>query len=86
MTLKIVEARIAFRNWLRRLKTVVCFYPRQGRGAVIIFDLDSRRELAKILRDWTNLVNAQFAVYPLQNPVLSQKALKEKFQILNGRK
>lgn len=59
-------------------KRVVCFYPREDRGAIVIFELDSRRDLAKILRKWRSFVRARLDVYPLQDPEQSEKMLVKK--------
>ncbi len=79
MSKKLVEARLAFRTWIKSLnKRVVCFYPREDRGAIVIFELDSRRDLAKILRKWRSFVRARLDVYPLQDPEQSEKMLVKK--------
>jgi hypothetical protein len=38
------NARLEFRSWIKNLKSknkVVCFYPRVGRGSIVIFDVSS---------------------------------------------
>ena len=41
------------------------FYARVGRGAVAVFDLDSNETLHKILNEWSEIMPAEFNVYPL---------------------
>jgi len=75
-TTKLIEARLAFRKWLKSLgKRVVCFYPREDRGSVVVFNVGSRRELHIILRDWRTFVHARLDVHPLQDPVQANKHL-----------
>jgi hypothetical protein len=83
MSKKLVEARLAFRKWIKSLKKrVICFYPREDRGSAVIFDVGSRRELNEILRDWRTFINTRLDVYPLQDPVLSEKMLEKQLHRL----
>lgn len=64
-------ARTKFRRWIERLqanKTVISFYPRVGRGAVVIFNVPSNDELHALLTEWANIVPAQHDIYPLATP------------------
>jgi len=64
-------ARTKFRRWIERLKTsntVISFYPRVGRGAVVIFDVASNNELHALLTEWSNIVPAHHDVYSLASP------------------
>jgi len=64
-------ARAKFRRWIEGLKankTVISFYPRVGRGAVVIFEVSSNDELHALLMEWANIVPAQHDVYPLATP------------------
>jgi len=84
ITPTLLEARLAFRKWIKSLgKRVVCFYPRKDRGAIVILDLASRRALDAILRDWRACIPVRLDVYPLQNPVLSQTVLQQKLRRLS---
>ena len=64
-------ARAKFRRWIERLKTnntVISFYPRVGRGAVVIFDVASNDKLHELLTEWANIVPVHHDVYPLVAP------------------
>jgi muconolactone delta-isomerase len=43
-------------------------YPRAGRGVVAVFDVDSHETLHRLLNEWSDLVPAEFALYPLMEP------------------
>ncbi len=78
LTGDLIESRLAFRTWIRSLgKRVICFYPRRDRGACVIFNLRSKRELTAILGKWKTFVRANLDVYPLQAPEESEKVLKK---------
>lgn len=71
--------RLEFRSWIESLKSknkVVSFFPRVGRGSVVIFDVQSNDELHSFLTDWANVVPGQFDTYPLANPELAEKLLR----------
>lgn len=62
------DARAKFRVWIDDLKSkkkVVCFYPRVGRGSVVIFDVASNDELHELMTQWLNIVPVSFDIYPL---------------------
>ena len=40
-------------------------FARTGRGAVALFDVDSNETLHRLLTEWTDMVPAEFDVYPL---------------------
>jgi hypothetical protein len=44
------------------------FYPRTGRGAVAVFDVESHEMLHGLLNEWADAVPAEFALYPLMEP------------------
>jgi len=72
-------ARLEFRSWIGRLKAenkVVCFYPRAGRGSVVILELASNDELHEIMTEWSNIVPVAFDVYPLATPAQAEELLK----------
>jgi hypothetical protein len=44
------------------------FYPRTGRGAVAVFDVESHEMLHGLLNEWADAVPAEFTLYPLMEP------------------
>jgi muconolactone delta-isomerase len=71
-------ARAEFRSWIRDLKSgnkVLCFYPRAGRGSVVILDISSNDELHELLTQWLNIVPVSFDIYPLATPAEAEKLL-----------
>jgi muconolactone delta-isomerase len=74
------DQRLEWRKWLADLKSrhkVVSFYPKVGRGAVVIFDLSSNDELHILLTQWLNLVPASFTIQPLATPTEEEKLLRQ---------
>ena len=72
-------ARLEVTAWIKDLKSenkVVCFYPRVGRGAAIIFDVSSNDELHKLLTQFLNIIPATFDIYPLATPSEAEKLLR----------
>ena len=65
------EARMNFWPWvedkLARGIARSC-YPRTGRGAVAVFDVDTHEMLHRLLNEWADAVPAEFALYPLMEP------------------
>jgi hypothetical protein len=55
---------------------VICFYPRVGRGSVVIFDVSSNDELHKLMTQWLNIVPVSFDIYPLPTPLEAEELLK----------
>jgi muconolactone delta-isomerase len=73
------NARLEFRSWINDLKSknkISCFYPRVGRGSVVIFDVSSNDELHKLMTQWTNIVPVNFDIYPLATPSEAEELLK----------
>ncbi len=73
------DARLKFRSWIGDLKSqnkVVRFYPRVGRGSVVILDVSSNDELHKLLTQWSNIVPVSFEIYPLATPAEAERLLK----------
>jgi hypothetical protein len=65
------EARRNFWPWVEdKLARGIArsFYPRTGRGAVAVFDVDSHEMLHGLLNEWADAVPAEFALYPLMEP------------------
>ena len=53
-------------------------YPRAGRGVVAVFDVDSHETLHRLLNEWSDIVPAEFALYPLMEPESIVAFLAEK--------
>jgi muconolactone delta-isomerase len=73
------KARLEFRSWIGDLKSenkVVCFYPRVGRGSVVILEVSSNDELHMLLTQWSNIVPIGFDIYPLATPAEAEELLK----------
>ena len=65
------EARRNFWPWVEdKLARGIArsFYPRIGRGAVAVFDVDTHEMLHRLLNEWADAVPAEFALYPLMEP------------------
>lgn len=76
---EVKNARKKYGSWITDLKSknkAICFYPKVGRGAVVIFDVASNDELHKLLTKWLNIVPASFDIYPLATPSEAEKLLK----------
>jgi len=66
----------AFWDWLRPLEesgVAKHVYVRLGRGAVIIFDVDSHETMHKLLSQWTECVPASFEVHALMTKDYQEK-------------
>jgi hypothetical protein len=73
------NARLEFRSWIKNLKSdnkVVCFYPRVGRGSIVVFDVSSNDEIHKLMTQWLNIVPVSFEIYPLATPLEADELLK----------
>ena len=73
------NARLEFRSWINELKsknTVICFYPRVGRGSIAILDVSSNDQLHALMTEWLNIVPVSFDIYPLATPSEAEKLLK----------
>ena len=73
------DARMEFRSWITELDSqskLVCFYPRVGRGSVVILDVASNDELHQLLTQWLNIVPVSFAIYPLATPSEARQLLQ----------
>ncbi len=65
------EQRKKFWPWVEaKLDSGVArsFFPRTGRGAVVIFDVDSHETLHRFLNEWADFIPAEFGIYPLMEP------------------
>ncbi len=73
------DARLEFRSWIGDLKSqnkLFCFYPRVGRGSVVILNVSSNDELHKLLTQWSNIVPVGFEIYPLATPAEAERLLR----------
>jgi len=71
--------RLEFRSWIKDLKSkdkVICFYPKVGRGSVVIFDVSSNDELHQLMTQWLNIVPVSFEIFPLATPSEADELLK----------
>lgn len=71
--------RRQFRSWIGLQQSkgkVLHFYPKVGRGAVVIFDLASNDELHDCLTQWMNMIPADFDIHPLANPAMAEAVLE----------
>jgi muconolactone delta-isomerase len=65
---EVAEARQSFWPWIASYRASgVCrhIYPRVGRGAVAVFDVDDNNVLHRILTEWADIIPAQFETHPL---------------------
>ena len=55
-------------KWIAPLEksgAVRSVYARTGRGAVVLFDVDSNETLHRLLNAWAEIIPATFDIYPL---------------------
>ncbi|MEC7884857.1 MAG: DUF3303 family protein [Chloroflexota bacterium] len=67
----VVEHRKRYWPWAQGLLDsgkAQSFYARTGRGAVAIFDVESNETLHALLNEWSEIVPAEFQIYPLISP------------------
>ncbi|MES2602543.1 MAG: DUF3303 family protein [Pseudomonadota bacterium] len=65
---EVAKARQGFWPWMSAYQAQgICkhIYPRVGRGAVAILDVESNEVLHRILNEWADIIPAQFETYPL---------------------
>ncbi len=75
------ESRRNFWPWIEdKLERGIArsVYPRAGRGVVAVFDVDSHETLHRLLNQWSVIVPAEFALYPLIEPESIVAFLAEK--------
>lgn len=76
---EVKNARTEFRSWVKDLKArdkLRCFYPKVGRGSVVIFDVSSNDELHNLMTQWLNIVPVSFDIVPLVTPAEADALLK----------
>ncbi|MFQ5998415.1 MAG: DUF3303 family protein [Candidatus Bathyarchaeia archaeon] len=77
---EVAEARMGFLNYteeLKKTRKLLSFYPRVGRGAVAILDVESNDELHEFLNKWLTFVEVYFDVYPLVEPEKVKNILRQ---------
>jgi uncharacterized protein DUF3303 len=71
-------ARQSFWSWMAQYQASgVCrhIYPRVGRGAVAVFDVETNEMLHGILNEWADIIPAQFDSYPLVDVEAAKRLL-----------
>ncbi len=74
----LVAARKRYWSWMQPLLdrgTARAVYARVGRGAVALFDVDSNDTLHRLINEWSDIIPAHFAIYPLLDPAAAQRFL-----------
>ncbi len=74
------EQRKGFWPWVEdKLERGIArsFYPRTGRGAVVVFDVESHEMLHRLLNEWADAIPAEFGIYPLMEPESIKAFLNE---------
>lgn len=74
------ERRKSFWPWVEDKKDrglARFFFARAGRGAVVLFDVDSHETLHRLLNEWSDIIPAEFGVYPLIEPESIKSFLNE---------
>lgn len=61
---------------LQRSGAVRSVYARTGRGAVVLFDVDSNETLHRLLNEWGEIIPAAFDIYPLIDAQAAKQFLK----------
>ena len=64
-------AQASFWDWLQKEKQaglVKACYVRAGRGAILVFDVDTHETLHRLMTEWANCIPARFEVIPLIDP------------------
>lgn len=65
---EVLSDRRRYWEWLRPLQesgTVRSVHARVGRGAVVLFDVDSLEALHRLVTQWCDIIPAQFEIHPL---------------------
>lgn len=72
-------ARVQFRAWIKDLRgkgRVVHYYPRVGRGSVVLFDVRTNDELHNYLHRWLTIIPATFDILPLVSSLDEEDIMK----------
>jgi hypothetical protein len=65
---ELAAARQSFWPWIAKHQASgVCrhIYPRAGRGAIAVLDVESNEALHLVLNEWADIIPAHFDTYPL---------------------
>ncbi|MBO9355897.1 hypothetical protein GG851_18065 [Bordetella petrii] len=79
--------RQAYWKWIQPLlesKQALSVHARVGRGGVVLFDVDSNMTLHRLVSEWSEIVPAQFDIYPLVDSNSAQDYLKVHAQSGSG--
>ena len=72
------KLRQSFWPWIAKYEAAgVCLhiYPRVGRGAIAVFNVESNEALHQILNEWADIIPAHFDTYPLVNLEATKRML-----------
>jgi hypothetical protein len=75
---ELAAQRQSFWPWIGKYEASgVCkhIYPRVGRGAVAVFEVEGNEVLHRILNEWADIIPAEFDVYPLVDIEATRKML-----------
>lgn len=74
----IAARRQSYWRWIEPLiasGAVKSVHARVGRGAVVLFDVDSNETLHRLLNEWAEIIPATFDIFPLISPQAAQNFL-----------
>ena len=74
----VAETRQSFWTWIAKYQASgECrhIYPRVGRGAAAVLDVDSNETLHRILTEWADIIPAAFDTYPLVDVEAAKRLL-----------
>jgi hypothetical protein len=66
----------AFWDWLKPLEasgTVKACYVPAGRGAIVVFDVDSHETLHRLVNEWSDCVPARHTIIPLVDRAFQER-------------
>jgi muconolactone delta-isomerase len=75
----VASTRQAYWTWLAPLQAggeVRHAYPRVGRGVAAVFDVASNERLHTLLTEWSEMIPAEFDVFPLVDAEVARQALR----------
>lgn len=73
---EIREGQTAYWDWIAAEKEagrVKDVFVKAGRGAFVVFDVESHEELHRVMTEWSNRVPVEFTVYPLVDPAHQER-------------
>jgi hypothetical protein len=71
----------SFWDWLEKLEdagVVKACYVKTGRGAIVVFDVDSHETLHRLINEWSDRVPAEFTTYPLIDPAFQKQRARSR--------